>query len=186
VEKEERIILGIDPGTTIMGYGIIQVKNKHISLVVMDVLKFDRQKNQLEKLKDIYEKVNLLIEEYHPDNVAIEVPFFGKSVQSMLKLARAQGVAIAAAMCNNIPVSEYSPRKIKMAITGKGGASKVQVAAMLHHLLEFEEDQKYLDATDAIAIAVCHHIQYEFPVSDKTYSGWDAFLSKNSDRIIRQ
>jgi crossover junction endodeoxyribonuclease RuvC len=185
MEMEEQTILGIDPGTVIMGYGIIEVKNKQLSLITMDVLKLKKQKDQMERLKDIFEGTTSIINKYKPDIVAIEVPFFGKNVQSMLKLSRAQGVAIAAAMHRNIPVFEYSPRKIKMAITGRGSASKEQVAAMLHHLVEIKNEPQYLDATDAVAIAVCHHLQYKHPLLEKSYSGWESFLSKNTERIIK-
>ena len=183
---KEQIILGIDPGTNIMGYGIINTQNNDLSLVTMGVLTFTKQENQLEKLKDIFEGVVGIIEQYKPDNVAIEAPFFGKNVQSMLKLGRAQGVAIAAALHKNVPVFEYSPRKVKMAITGKGSASKEQVAAMLHYLIKFDKEQKYLDASDALGIAVCHHLQSKKPAGEKSYSGWETFLSKNADRIISQ
>lgn len=177
-------ILGIDPGTNIMGYGIIHTMKNELSLVSMGVLTFAKQENQLERLKDIFEGVLGIIDKYNPDNVAIEAPFFGKNIQSMLKLGRAQGVAIAAALFRNIPVFEYSPRKIKMAITGKGSASKEQVAAMLHYLIEYDKEQKYLDASDALGIAVCHHLQSKHPMGEKSYSGWGSFLSKNADRII--
>jgi len=186
MQTEEQIILGIDPGTNIMGYGIIRCKNNKLSLVTMGVLKFGHQGDALLRLKDIFEGVVSIIENYCPDSVAIEALFFGKNVQSMLKLGRAQGVAIAAAMFKNIPVFEYSPRKVKMAITGKGSASKEQVAAMLHHLIAFDYDQKYLDASDALGIAVCHHLQGRRPVSEKSYSGWEIFLKKNADRIVSQ
>ena len=186
MQREEQIILGIDPGTNIMGYGIIQFKNNKLSLVTMGVLKFTQQEDPLFRLKDIFEGVVSIIEKYNPDNVAIEAPFFGKNVQSMLKLGRAQGVAIAAAMHKNIPVFEYSPRKVKMAITGKGSASKEQVAAMLHHLIVFDKEQKYLDASDALGIAICHHLQGKCPVGEKSYSGWGTFLKKNADRIVSQ
>jgi len=186
MQTEEQIILGIDPGTNIMGYGIIQFKSNKLSVVSMGVLKLTNQENQLLRLKDIFEGVVSIIEKYSPDNVAIESPFFGKNVQSMLKLGRAQGVAIAAAMFKNIPVFEYSPRKVKMAITGKGSASKEQVAAMLHHLIEFDKEQKYLDASDALGIAMCHYLQGKRPISEKPYSGWETFLKKNADRIISQ
>jgi len=184
VQTEKQIILGIDPGTNIMGYGIVKVENNKLSLVMMDVLKLHKNRSQLEKLKDIFEGIISVIEKYKPTSVAIEAPFYGKNIQSMLKLGRAQGVAIVAAMHNNIPVFEYSPRKVKMAITGKGNASKEQVAGMLHHLIAFEEKQQYLDATDALGIAVCHHVQNKFPTTEKSYSGWDSFISKNADRII--
>ena len=185
MQLKEHTILGIDPGTNIMGYGIIHTQNNNLSLVTMGVLKFTKQENQLERLKDIFEGVVSIIGQYHPDTVAIEAPFFGKNVQSMLKLGRAQGVAIAAALFKNIPVFEYSPRKVKMAITGKGSASKEQVAAMLHYLIKYDE-QKYLDASDALGIAVCHHLQSKQPIGNKSYSGWETFLSKNADRIIRE
>jgi len=181
---KEQIILGIDPGTNIMGYGIIKTNKNNLSLITMGVLTFAKQTNQLERLKDIFEGVVRIIEEYHPDNVAIEAPFFGKNVQSMLKLGRAQGVAIAAALHKNIPVFEYSPRKVKLAITGKGSSSKEQVAAMLHYLIKYDKEQKYLDASDALGIAVCHHLQSNRTVDKKSYSGWESFLSKNADRIV--
>ncbi|MDR1459051.1 MAG: crossover junction endodeoxyribonuclease RuvC [Bacteroidales bacterium] len=184
MQTKEQIILGIDPGTNIMGYGIIQVKDKKISIMKMDVLKLEKQKTHIERLKDIFEGVTEIIETHLPDNVAIEEPFYGKNIQSMLKLGRAQGVAIAAAMHKNIPVYEYSPRKVKLAITGKGNASKEQVAAMLHHLAEFEEKTKYLDATDAVGIAICHYLQGTRATNEKSYSNWKTFLTKNSDRII--
>lgn len=184
MRTKEQIILGIDPGTNIMGYAIIQTKDNNISLLKMSVLKFEKQKSQIERLKEIFEGIMVIIEEYHPDNVAIEAPFFGKNVQSMLKLGRAQGVAIAAAMYKNIPVFEYSPRKVKLAVTGKGNASKEQLAAMLHHLVKFNEEQTYFDATDALGIAICHHIQCEHPVAEKSHSNWKSFLTKNADRII--
>ena len=183
MQNKERI-LGIDPGTNVMGYGIIEVENNKISLVAMNVLNLGKKKSQIDRLKDIFEGITSVIEQYQPTQVAIEAPFFGKNVQSMHKLGRAQGVAIAAAVHKDIPVFEYSPRKVKMAITGKGSASKEQVAGMLHHLVKFEETEKMLDATDALGIAVCHHLQNKFSGEDKSYSGWNAFLAKNSDRII--
>ena len=185
METSQQIILGIDPGTNIMGYGIIRCKNNALSLVTMGVLKFNSKEDALLRLKNIFEGIVNIIEKYRPDSVAIEAPFFGKNVQSMLKLGRAQGVAIAAAMFKNLPVFEYSPRKVKMAITGKGSASKEQVEAMLHHLIEFDYNQKYLDASDALGIAICHHLQGKRLVTGKSYSNWDAFLKKNADRIIR-
>ena len=179
----KQIILGIDPGTNNMGFGIICVKEKQISLVKMGVLKIDAKQEQLLKLKDIFETTNQLIETYSPDVLSIESPFYGKNIQSMLKLGRAQGIAIAAAVHRDIPVFEYSPRKVKLAITGKGSASKEQVAAMLHHLIDFEYDSTLFDATDALAIAICHHVQNKSITGNKQYSGWEAFLSKNPQRI---
>ena len=183
MQDKERI-LGIDPGTNVMGYGIIEVENKKLSLVVMNVLTFDRKKSPINRLKDIFDGISSVVEQYHPTQAAIEAPFFGKNVQSMHKLGRAQGVAIAAALHYNIPVFEYSPKKVKMAITGKGSASKEQLAGMLHHLLKFDETGKPLDATDALGIAVCHYLQQKNPETEKSYSDWSAFLAKNSDRII--
>ena len=183
MQNEPQIILGIDPGTNNMGFGIIQVKDKQISLVKMGVLKIDTKKEQLLKLKDIFEETSRLIETYSPDVLSIEAPFYGKNIQSMLKLGRAQGVAVAAAAHRDIPVFEYSPRKVKLSITGKGSASKEQVAAMLHHLIDFECVSSLFDATDALAIAFCHHLQNKSFVKEKHYTGWEAFLSKNPERI---
>jgi crossover junction endodeoxyribonuclease RuvC len=179
----DRIILGIDPGTNILGYGLIQQTGNSISLIEMDVLKLDKIDNQPLKLKKIFETVLNLIEKHKPDELAIEAPFFGKNVQSMLKLGRAQGVAIAAALYKDIPVFEYSPRKIKQSITGKGSASKEQVAAMLERLLKFGEMPKYMDATDGLAAAVCHYFQRKPSTDAKSYSGWKAFISNNPERV---
>ena len=145
----DRVILGIDPGTVIMGYGIVHVKNNKLSLVSLGVIKLDKFAEHSDRLKKIFERVVGLIDEYKPDELAIEAPFFGKNVQSMLKLGRAQGVAIAAALSKNVPMIEYSPKKIKMSVTGNGNASKEQVAAMLQSLLNFKNTEEYLDATDA-------------------------------------
>jgi crossover junction endodeoxyribonuclease RuvC len=183
VQNKERI-LGIDPGTNVMGYGIIEVENNKLSLVAMDVLNFDRKKSPINRLKDIFDGISSIIEQHHPTQAAIEAPFFGKNVQSMHKLGRAQGVAIAAALHYGISVFEYSPKKVKMAITGKGSASKEQLAGTLHHLVKYDNEQKSLDATDALGIAVCHYLQQKNPSIEKSYSGWNAFLAKNANRII--
>jgi len=179
----ERIILGIDPGTTIMGYGIISVKGSVLELMTMGVLKLNKFDNQALKLKKIFEKTLFLIDEYHPDDLSIEAQFFGKNVQSMLKLGRAQGVAIAAALYRDVPVNEYSPRKIKQSITGNGNSSKEQVAAMLYRLLKIEKAPTYLDATDGLAAAVCHSFQKGYESNDKKYGSWDSFLSNNPERM---
>jgi len=180
----EKIILGIDPGTNLMGYGLIRVEGKNISLMVMGVIDLKKYDNHYIKLQKIYERVSHLVEEYKPDELAIEAPFFGKNVQSMLKLGRAQGVAMAAALMHDIPIFEYAPRKIKMSITGRGEASKEQVAAILQNMLKIKELPKDLDATDGLAAAVCHFFQQNsaLPATTKG-SGWAAFLSKNPDRI---
>lgn len=183
MENKQQVILGIDPGTNNMGYGIIRLVDKQIRLVKMGVLKIDAKHDPLLKLKDIFETTTQLIKTYSPDVVSIESPFYGKNIQSMLKLGRAQGVAIAAAVYRDIPVFEYSPRKVKLAITGKGGASKEQVAAMLRYLVDFEFDATQLDATDALAIAICHHVQNKSITGNRHYSGWEAFLSKNPQRV---
>jgi crossover junction endodeoxyribonuclease RuvC len=181
---EDRIILGIDPGTTVMGYGLIRVRQKKVELLTMGVLKLSKINNHPDKLKKIFDRTLSLIEEFHPDELAIEAPFYGKNVQSMLKLGRAQGVAIAAALYRTIPITEYSPRKIKQAITGNGNASKEQVAGMLHNLITFEESSDYLDATDALAAAVCHYFQKSPKSNSKSYSGWKSFLEQNPGRKL--
>ncbi len=180
----DRIILGIDPGTLVMGYGLIHIKNNTLSLLALGVIKLDKYEEHADRLKKIFERLIGLIEEYHPDELAIEAPFFGKNVQSMLKLGRSQGVAIAAALSKNIPINEYSPKKIKMSITGNGNSSKEQVAAMLENLLKFKHADKYLDATDALGVAVCHYFQNKGLASTKkkAYSGWEAFLKDNPKR----
>lgn len=179
----DRIILGIDPGTTIMGYGLICVTDRKIKLITMGVLKLGKYDDHVVRLKMIFERMIAIISMYHPDEMAIEAPFFGKNVQSMLKLGRAQGVAIAAALSRSIPVSEYSPRKIKQSITGKGSASKEQVAAMLTTLLKIDENPETLDATDGLAAAVCHYFQKGSPDAEKKFSGWKAFVNANPQRV---
>lgn len=188
----ERIILGIDPGTNIMGYGIISVKNKNATMLTAGVLKLDAIDDHHLKLKKIFDKLLWIIETYQPDELAIEAPFFGKNVQSMLKLGRAQGVAIAAALYRQMPVYEYSPRKIKMAVTGRGASTKEQVAAMLQRIASFETLPKYLDATDALAVAICHSLQLN-PApgtapskskSKKAGSKWSSFVTQNPGKIV--
>ena len=178
-----RIILGIDPGTNVMGYGIIEITGSKVELLSLGVLKMHKDDDHALKLKQIFEYICSLIGQYHPDELAIEAPFFGKNVQSMLKLGRAQGVAIAAALSNSMPVFEYSPRKIKQSITGKGAASKEQVASMLQHMLTIKEMPKYLDATDGLAVAMCHHFQRGVTAEKKGYSGWKNFLTENPSRL---
>jgi len=182
----ERIILGIDPGTNIMGYGIILTKGNSIELIKMDILKLSKIENQPLKLKKIFETTLEIIEIHKPDELAIEAPFFGKNVQSMLKLGRAQGVAIAAALYKSIPVFEYSPRKIKQSITGNGSASKEQVAAMLFNLLKIKDAPASLDASDGLAVAVCHYFQRKTSVEGKSYTGWKTFLSENPERLLKK
>ena len=182
--QTEKIILGIDPGTTVMGFGIISVKGSKMELVCIHELVLKKYPNHETKLKYIFERTLALIDEFHPDEVALEAPFFGKNVQSMLKLGRAQGVAMAASLYRDIPITEYSPKKVKMAITGNGNASKEQVAGMLKNLLGLKEfPTKYLDASDGLAVAVCHYFNSGKAESTKSYSSWDSFLKQNPDRL---
>ena len=179
----DKIILGIDPGTTIMGYGLICVKGKNMQLMQMGVLHLSKLGSHELKLKRIFERTLAMIDEYKPDELAVEAPFFGKNVQSMLKLGRAQGVAMAAGLYRDIPIVEYSPKKIKKAITGNGNASKEQVAAMLKSLLTIKELPKHLDATDGLAAAVCHSFQGDLVKKGKNYTGWKAFIKDNPERL---
>ncbi|TRZ46491.1 crossover junction endodeoxyribonuclease RuvC [Robertkochia solimangrovi] len=181
--KQEKIILGIDPGTTIMGFGLIRCVGQKMQLIQLDELILKKYIDHYVKLRKIFEHTIGLIDSYHPDEIAIEAPFFGKNVQSMLKLGRAQGVAMAAGLSRDIPITEYSPRKIKMAITGKGSASKEQVAKMLQSLVGLKEIPKNLDATDGLAVAVCHHYNSGKPEMGKQYTGWEAFVKQNESRI---
>jgi len=180
---KERIILGIDPGTTIMGYGIVKVVGKDAHLIALGVIELKKYVDHYTKLKKIFDRVLSLIEQYNPDEMAVEAPFFGKNVQSMLKLGRAQGVAISAALSRSIPIFEYAPRKIKMSITGQGNASKEQVAMLLKSLLKIKELPSDLDATDGLAAAMCHFYQTNVPVSAKSFNSWKDFINKNPGRI---
>ena len=178
--------MGIDPGTNVMGYGIIRCQGQKAEMVAMGVIDMRKEQDAYLKLGHIFERVTGIIDEYLPDELAIEAPFFGKNVQSMLKLGRAQGVAIAAAIQHSVPIHEYAPMKIKMALTGTGGASKEQVAGMLQRILKIEQSDmpKFMDATDALAAAYCHFMQISSPLSGgKKYSGWKDFVNKNKDRI---
>lgn len=181
----ERIILGIDPGTNVMGYGVLKVEGRKPSYVTMGVLDIRKTTDPYLKLKSVYNKVIELVEQYLPDEFAIEAQFFGKNVQSMLKLGRAQGVAIAAALQRDLPIAEYAPLKIKMAITGNGAATKEQVAKMLEKILSIpkEDMDTKLDASDALAVALCHFYETSTPHSQKKFSNWDDFAKKNEDRI---
>lgn len=207
--KKDKIILGIDPGTNIMGYGAIHIIGKEIKLLGAGIISMEKLKDQSLKMKRIFEGTTDLLEQFKPDELAIEAPFFGKNVQSMLKLGRAQGIAIAAALVRGIPIFEYSPKKIKQSVTGNGNATKEQVAAMLQKILspmphsqlspkgreskvrtfDFSE-LRYLDATDALGAAMCHHFKDNLPMSNssqtgnKKMSGWNAFLTENPERRI--
>ena len=181
----ERIILGIDPGTLFLGYGIIKIQKSKIELVCLGEVRLNKLENHQLKLKKIFERISQLIEEYKPDECAVECPFYGENVQSMLKLGRAQGVAMVACLSKDLPVEEYYPKKVKQSITGNGNASKEQVAQMLLKLCNMKTLPKSLDATDALAVAVCHYFQSSGSIEKgaKKYSGWDAFVNENKDKI---
>lgn len=181
--KNEKVILGIDPGTTIMGFGLIRTYDKQMEFIMLNELQLKKYSDHYLKLKLIFERTLEIIDNYKPDEIAIEAPFFGKNVQSMLKLGRAQGVAMAAGLSREIPITEYSPKKIKMAITGNGNASKEQVAKMLQNILTLNELPKNLDSTDGLAAAVCHFYNNGKLESGKTYSGWSDFIKINENRI---
>ncbi len=183
--NESKIILGIDPGTILMGYAVIEISGNKAGLVQMDVLKLSSQKDSYQKLQHIHNKVSMLVAEYRPDCFAIEAPFFGKNVQSMLKLGRAQGVAIAAAIQAAVEVTEYSPKRIKQVITGNGNANKEQVWKMLQTILKLQEKPQYYDATDALAVALCHHYENgnRTKLNTSKTKDWKEFILKNPDKV---
>lgn len=181
----EKIILGIDPGTTVMGYGLIKVVNNEMEFLLLNELDLKKYKDHYLKLKLIFNRTLELIENYHPDELALEAPFFGKNVQSMLKLGRAQGVAMAAGLTRETPIFEYSPKKIKMSITGNGNASKEQVAKMLQNIFNFKKIPKNLDSTDGLAVAVCHYYNLNSVINNSNYKDWNTFLKKNPDKISK-
>lgn len=182
--KEGRIILGIDPGSTVMGYGLIRDHERKPVLITLGALELGKTKDHFVRLRKIFEFTIHLIDRYHPDELAIESPFYGKNIQSMLKLGRAQGVAISAALSRDLPIFEYAPRKIKMAITGEGSASKEQVALLLEKTLSIKEMPAKLDATDGLAVAVCHYYQRQMPASGTSYKNWNDYLKKNPGRVL--
>lgn len=182
-DPAERIILGIDPGTTVTGYGIIKTDGRDPELVAIGEIDLTRFEDHYVKIKHIFDRTINIIDEFHPDELAIEAPFYGKNVQSMLKLGRAQGAAIAAALSRSVPIFEYAPRKIKLSITGRGAASKEQVAAMLMNILKFTRMEVRMDATDGLAAAVCHFFQTNRPVQEKSFNSWKDFINKNPGRV---
>ncbi len=183
----DRIIIGIDPGTNVMGYGILGVKGKTPQMMAMGVIQLSKFESHYLRLRRIYERVSGLVEQYLPDEMAIEAPFFGKNVQSMLKLGRAQGVAMAAALSRDVPITEYEPRKIKMAITGNGAASKEQVQEMLRRILSIPKEDllPQLDATDALGAALCHFYESSKPEIARGPKSWKDFIAKNPDKVIK-
>lgn len=182
--RGEKIIIGIDPGTNVMGYGVIKALGQKAEMVAMGVIDMRKEDDPYLRLGHIFERVTGIIDSYLPDEMAIEAPFFGKNVQSMLKLGRAQGVAIAAAIQHGVPIHEYAPMKIKMAITGTGTASKEQVAGMLQRILKLDKEEmpKFMDATDALGAAYCHFMQMNRPETGVHYSSWKDFVNKNKDK----
>ncbi len=182
-KQKERIILGIDPGTNTTGYGVIKVSGNKPELIAIGIIDLSKVSDHYLKLKQIFDRTSGIIDEYHPDELAIEAPFYGKNVQSMLKLGRAQGAAITAALSRSLPIFEYAPRKIKMSITGQGAASKEQVAAMLRQLLKFKNQDFKLDATDGLAAALCHFYQTNVPGEEKAFRSWKDFINKNPGRV---
>ena len=185
MNNKERIILGIDPGTNVMGYGVSKATGNKAEMIAMGVIDLRKLSDPYIRLGRIFERVTGVIDEYLPDEMAIEAPFFGKNIQSMLKLGRAQGVAIAAAIHHSVPIHEYAPMKIKMAITGNGSASKEQVAGMLQRMLHLDEKEmpKFMDATDALAAAYCHFMQATVPGQGHKYTDWSDFVKKNGARV---
>ncbi len=186
MQKPPKIILGIDPGTLVLGYGVLVVEQQQMRMLVMNVLKISPSKDAYSRLHLIYFTVQEIIQKYRPTEFAIEAPFFGKNVQSMLKLGRAQGVAIAAAMQSGIPVTEYAPKKVKQSITGNGNAGKEQVWKMLQQILQIRDEISGFDASDALAVALCHHFQFRTPgaeVPEKKLNGWGDFIAKHPTRV---
>lgn len=180
------IILGIDPGTLVMGYGLIRHTKANLMLISLGVVKLNHLNGHMLKLQHIYQSITRLIDQHQPNSLAIEAPFYGKNIQAMLKLGRAQGVAMAAGLMKSLPIYEYSPKQIKQAITGNGNASKEQVAAMLQRLLNFEGQPSYLDATDGLAAAVCHSFQKkDIKTGNKVYASWEAFAKNHTARIMK-
>lgn len=180
---KEKIILGIDPGTNVMGYALIITEGKQYKLLQYGVIHLKKYGTHELKLKKIFERITGILEEFLPDSVALEAPFYGANVQSMLKLGRAQGVAMAAALAREIPITEYSPKKVKQSVTGNGNASKEQVASMLQTLFKLEEIPKMLDATDALAVALCHHFHEGRIQSRGRAAGWKSFIEENPGRV---
>lgn len=185
VKAADRVIIGIDPGTNIMGYGILGVYGRKPAMIAMGLIELSKIGDHYMRLRRIYERVSMLVEQYCPDEMAIEAPFFGKNVQSMLKLGRAQGVAMAAALGRQVPITEYEPRKIKMAITGNGAASKEQVCEMLVRILDIPRESLLpkLDATDALAAALCHFYESQKPAVAKGSKSWKDYIANHPDKV---
>lgn len=188
ITEFDKIIMGIDPGTNVMGYGILGVKGKRLTPVILGAIELNKVGDHYLRLARIYERVTGLVDQYLPDELAIEAPFYGKNVQSMLKLGRAQGVAMAAALARDIPIAEYAPLKVKQVVTGNGGASKEQVANMLCHILKMDREKlpTVLDATDAMAVALAHYYESQKPSIASGAKNWEQFLKQHPDRIVKR
>lgn len=195
MDQKQKIILGIDPGTVIMGYSVLSTKGNKMEMLEMDVVKLNGKKDMFERLGIINKVIQSLIDKYRPQAMAIEAPFFGKNVQSMLKLGRAQGVAIAVAISNDIPVAEYSPKKVKQSITGNGNSDKEQIWKMLNNIMPLQHTLKYYDASDALAVAVCHHFNANGVSTTSTAKkrsaassakAWGAFIQQHPDRVKKK
>lgn len=184
MSKRKKIILGIDPGTQITGYGLINVVNNEMELLSLGIIHLKKYNNHIDRIRSLYERTQMLIKEYKPDSMAIEAPFYGKNIQSTLKLGRAQGAVMIAAIKYNINIYEYLPKKVKMSITGNGNASKYQVSEMLKTLFKLEKTPKYFDATDGLAVAVCHYFQNDSKNKRVNKNNWKSFLKDNPDRIL--
>ena len=184
----ERIIMGIDPGTNVMGYGVLGVNGKTLTPVILGAIELNKVGDHYLRLVRIYERVTGIIDQYLPDELAIEAPFYGKNVQSMLKLGRAQGVAMAAALARQIPIAEYAPLKVKQVVTGNGGASKEQVANMLCYILKLQREKlpTLLDATDAMAVALAHYYESSKPSVASGAKNWEQFLKQHPDRLVKR
>ncbi|MDE5744491.1 MAG: crossover junction endodeoxyribonuclease RuvC [Paramuribaculum sp.] len=185
ISEWDKVIIGVDPGTNVMGYGILGIKGNKPHMIAMGVIELNKFESHYMRLKRIYDRILSLVEQYLPDEMAIEAPFFGKNVQSMLKLGRAQGVAMAAALAREVPITEYEPRKIKMAITGSGAASKEQVREMLKRILNIKDENllPQLDSTDALGAALCHFYESTKPVPSSGKSSWKDFIAKHPERV---
>lgn len=185
VSEWDKIIIGVDPGTNVMGYGVLGIRGKKPYMIAMGVIELNKFESHYMRLKRIYDRILSLVEQYLPDEMAIEAPFFGKNVQSMLKLGRAQGVAMAAALAREVPIKEYEPRKIKMAITGNGAASKEQVREMLKRILNIKEENllPQLDSTDALGAALCHFYESSKPIPTSGKNSWKDYIAKHPEKV---
>ena len=180
---ESRRIIGIDPGTNILGYAVIEIVNKEFRIIGIDVLKMQHLEDHPAKLKEIYLNIDKIIKHFSPTEMALEAPFFGKNVQAMLKLGRAQGVAMAAGLVSGLSIDEYSPKSVKQSVTGNGNATKEQVARMLEQTFRRDIFTEYLDATDALAVAMCHYYKSSSALGGGgKFKDWKDFAAKAAEK----